>query len=73
MFFLILGVELSFLLVTVVAVCGVVHIVLHIDKDIVKGVRLGHWLLRAHTFCRLMLLTTLKTTFFLHVTFCFAV
>ena len=70
-FFLILGVELSFLLVTVLAISGIVHIVLHVNEDIMQGVRLGHWLLSARTFRRLRLLTILKTTFFLHVTFCF--
>ena len=72
-FFLILGVELSFLLIAVLAVSGVVHIVLHVDEDILQGVRLGRWLLIAHAFRRLMLLTILKTTFFLHVTFCFSI
>ena len=72
-FFLILGVELSFLLIAVLAVSGVVHIVLHVDEDILQGVRLGRWLLIAHAFRRLVLLTILKTTFFLHVTFCFSI
>ena len=71
MFFLILGVELSFLLVAVFTISGIIHIVLHVDKDVMQGVCLGHWLLCAHTFSGLRLLTILKTTFFLHVTFCF--